>query len=139
MILFFKSTSKNIFAVGTSEKPSQNEIEKLIWLFSGAVLSDSEILEGSFIGPRKEMITPWSTNAVEITQNMAIHGIMRIEEFHPVTIEKPAWDPMLKSLYKDLDQHLFTIDKLPDPVLNIDDIRKYNHKEGLALNDDEIT
>jgi phosphoribosylformylglycinamidine synthase len=27
------------------------------------------------------MITPWSTNAVEITQNMGIEGIIRIEEF----------------------------------------------------------
>ena len=139
MILFFKGANKNIFAAGTLEKPSQKNIEKLIWLFSGAVLSDSDTFEGSFIGPRKEMVTPWSTNAVEITQNMAITGITRIEEFHDVTNGIPEWDPMLKSLYKGLDQHLFTINKKPDPVLNIDDIGKYNQKEGLALNDDEIS
>jgi phosphoribosylformylglycinamidine synthase len=34
-----------------------------------------------FVGPRAAMITPWSTNAVEITQNMGIKDIIRIEEF----------------------------------------------------------
>ena len=84
------------------------------------------------------MITPWSTNAVEITQNMGIHGIKRIEEFHSTSSKKPHFDPMLQSLYKGLDQTIFTIDKLPDPVFFIDDIKTYNLKEGLALNDEEI-
>ncbi len=87
--------------------------------------------------PGKEMITPWSTNAVEITQNMGISGIIRIEEFHHAA-SKPEWDPMLQALYKGLDQHIFTIDKEPDPVIFIEDIRSYNSREGLALNDDEI-
>ena len=139
MILFFEGANKNIFAVGTPEKLTQKDINKLIWLFSDAVLSDHKVLVDSYIGPRKEMITPWSTNAVEITQNMAIHGITRIEEFNPVNTKKPDWDPMLQSLYKGLDQHLFTIEKQPEPVLNIDNISEYNRKEGLALNDDEIT
>ena len=138
MILFFEGAHRNIFAVGTTEKLTQKDINKLIWLFTGAVLSDKDVLADSFIGPRKEMVTPWSTNAVEITQNMAIHGITRIEEFHPVNIEKPVWDPMLQSLYKGLGQNLYTINKQPEPVLNIDKIDEYNQKEGLALNDDEI-
>ena len=138
MILFFEGANKNIFAVETTEKLIQKDIDKLIWLFSDAILSDKKFLDDRFIGPRKEMITPWSTNAVEITQNMAILGITRIEEFHYVNVEKPAWDPMLQSLYKGLDQNLFTNDKQPEPVLSIDNIREYNKKEGLALNDDEI-
>ena len=85
------------------------------------------------------MITPWSTNAVEITQNMGITGIKRIEEFHATISKKPHYDPMLQSLYNGLDQNIFTIDKLPDPVFYIDDIKEYNLKEGLALNDEEIT
>jgi phosphoribosylformylglycinamidine synthase len=137
MILFFETATKNIIATGTTEKLPEKEIEKLIWLFGNAVLINKTKIGGSFIGPRKEMITPWSTNAVEITQNMGISGVTRIEEFHKAP-KKPAWDPMLQALYSNLDQHLFTIDHLPDPVIYINDIRKYNNKEGLALNDDEI-
>ena len=91
------------------------------------------------MGPRKEMVTPWSTNAVEITQNMGISGIKRIEEFHVAKSGKSDYDPMLQSLYEGLDQDIFTIDKLPDPVIYIDDIKRYNLREGLALNDEEIT
>ena len=139
MILFFEGTNKIIFAVGTSEKLTPEDTGKLSWLFNGASLSGTEILPGTFIGPRKEMITPWSTNAVEITQNMAMHGIKRIEQFRSVSGNEPHWDPMLQALYNDLDQHIFTIDKKPEKVLFIDDISDYNRKEGLALSIEEIT
>ncbi|MFA5820337.1 MAG: AIR synthase-related protein, partial [Bacteroidales bacterium] len=138
MILFFKGSSNNLIAVGTAEKLTGKDIEKLIWLFGEASLLDKDNIEGLFVGPRKEMITPWSTNAVEITQNMAITGIKRIEEFHATTSKKPHYDPMLQSLYKGLNQSIFTIDKLPDPVFFIDDIKAFNLNEGLALNDEEI-
>jgi phosphoribosylformylglycinamidine synthase len=138
MILFFEGTSNNLFAVGSSEKLSKKDIEKLSWLFSEAHPVDSLIIEGLFIGPRKEMVTPWSTNAVEITQNMGIGGIKRIEEFFHSSSEKPEFDPMLQALYKELNQHLYTIDKLPDPVFYIDNVKEYNLKEGLALNEEEV-
>jgi phosphoribosylformylglycinamidine synthase len=138
MILFFESSSKNILAVRTSEKLSKKDIEKLIWLFSKASFSENEIIEGHFVGPRKEMITPWSTNAVEITQNMGIAGIKRIEEFFPVKARKPEYDPMLQSVYANLDQTIFTIDRTPDPVIFVDNIEEYNKKEGLALSPDEV-
>jgi phosphoribosylformylglycinamidine synthase len=139
MVLFFESKTKNLFAAGTSEKLSAKEIEKLVWLFEDALLIEKDKIEGTFVGPRKEMVTPWSTNAVEITQNMGIAGINRIEEFHSETSKKPEFDPMLQSLYTRLDQHIFTIDKKPDPVFYIDDIKEYNLKEGLALNNEEIS
>jgi phosphoribosylformylglycinamidine synthase len=138
MILFFEGNSKNLFAVGASERLPEIEIEKLIWLFGDARLFNKDKIEGVFVGPRKEMVTPWSTNAVEITQNMGISCIKRIEEFIIEESEKPLFDPMLQALYKGLDQTLFTTDKLPDPVFYIDDIKKYNLKEGLALNDEEV-
>lgn len=137
MILFFETATKNIIAAGTPEKLPGKEIEKLLWLFGNALLIDKVKIEGSFIGPRKEMITPWSTNAVEITQNMGIIGITRIEEFHKA-LKKPVWDPMLQALYRNPDQHIFTIDRQPDPVIYIDNIAEYNNKEGLALNKEEI-
>ncbi len=136
MILFFKTGTKTIIAAGTSVNLPDKEIEKLIWLFDNAEQVEKESIIGNYIGPRKEMITPWSTNAVEITQNMGISGITRIEEFHHSS-SKPVWDPMLQALYKGLDQKIFTIDKEPDPVIFVDDIRSYNSREGLALNDDE--
>jgi Phosphoribosylformylglycinamidine (FGAM) synthase, synthetase domain len=137
MIFFFETPDKNILAVGTSAKLTENESEKLIWLFGNEAIKRDEKIEGDYIGPRKEMITPWSTNAMEITQNMGISSISRIEEYHPAS-GKPLWDPMLQSLYKGLDQHIFNIDKKPDPVIFIDNISEYNKKEGLALNEEEI-
>ncbi len=138
MILFFEGSTKNIIAVGTKENIQEKDIEKLIWLFGNAVLISRDILKGTFIGPRKEMITPWSTNAVEITQNMGIGSIKRIEEFQVSVSGNPHHDPMLQTVYKGLDQNIFTIDKQPDPVVYIDDIREYNKQEGLALNEDEV-
>jgi len=137
MILFFKSSGKTIFAAGVNTKLQKKDIDKLEWLFGNAGILEKEKLAGTFIGPRKEMITPWSTNAVEITQTMGIKGISRIEEFHPAG-KKPQWDPMLQSRYKGLDQHIFTIDRLPEPVKLIDDIGEYNEKEGLALSAEEV-
>ena len=81
MINFFKKGCNSIIAVDCSHSLNSSEIEKLQWLFGGATLLDEKSLEGTFIGPRKEMITPWSTNAVEITQNMGLSDISRIEEF----------------------------------------------------------
>ena len=137
MILFFEGEDKRIYAAGTIKQPESIDIEKLIWLFGNAYLLDTGKLDGIYLGPRKEMITPWSTNAVEITQNMGITGITRIEEFHPAS-DLTEWDAMLQSVYKGLDQNIFTIDREPDPVLHIDDIREYNSREGLALSDEEI-
>ena len=113
-------------------------IERLEWLFGDSSLIKGPRVEGTFVGPRREMVTPWSTNAVEITQNMGIGGILRIEEFHEVPGESAPYDPMLQSRYEGLGQELFTIDRKPEPVLRLDDIAAYNRKEGLALNPDEI-
>ena len=136
MISFFRTPSKNVIAV-QSEKPlSTEDINKLTWLFDGDIVQCNSV-GGFFVGPRKEMITPWSTNAVEITQNMAIGGIARIEEFIETT-EKAGYDPMLQALYKGLDQDIFTIARLPEPVKEVDDIAAYNEQEGLALSEDEI-
>lgn len=137
MVLFFRSSSAHI-AVKTTQKHEKHDIEKLSWLFSDAHFIDTDVMEGTFIGPRKEMITPWSTNAVEITQNMGISGIERIEEFSMTEEEEPEIDPMLQQIYHELDQDIFTIDKSPEPVQYIDDIDSYNRQEGLALSKDEI-
>lgn len=136
MILFFQDKGK-ILAVSSQVNLNQEDIDKLTWLFREADALASDHMSGEFYGPRKEMITPWSTNAVEITQNMGIKGIDRIEEFF-VHDGTAAIDPMLQAYYHGLDQDIFTIHHLPDPVISIEDISAYNRKEGLALSDDEI-
>lgn len=138
MILFFKTPQNTLIALNSTNSLNQEDIEKLIWLFGEAEKLDNEVLNGWFVGPRKEMLTPWSTNAVEITQNMGISGIHRIEEYVEVTGPDAGFDPMLKALYHNLDQHIFTIDKKPDPILEIADIAAYNEQEGLALSQEEI-
>ncbi len=138
MIQFFMTQNKSIIAVHTINSLSQEVIEKLNWLFSGSVYIDKSTLEGWFVGPRKEMLTPWSTNAVEITQNMGIEGILRMEEFFQVENEKAHFDPMLQRLYENPGQNIFTISKQPGPILNITDVAAYNESEGLALSNDEI-
>ncbi len=137
MIVFFKTQSNNILAVQSKEAFSAETINKLVWLFDNATLLEENTLVGSYIGPRREMITPWSTNAVEITQNMGISGIERIEEYYP-NAGDASFDPMLQRKYEGLDQDLFTINKQPDPIVYIDDIEAYNEQEGLALNPDEM-
>ncbi len=136
MVVFFKG--ENILAVETLHAISEDDAKKLTWLFSGAERLSEQNLTGFFVGTRRETITPWSTNAVEITQNMGLTGISRIEEFFAVSDEKAKFDPMLQNLYKGLDQNVFTIDKKPDPIVHITDFKAYNEKEGLALSGPEI-
>ena len=138
MTIVFYQKDATIYAVQYQASENPLDVSKLEWLFSGAHKIKGDAVQGYFIGPRREMITPWSTNAVEITQNMGISGILRIEEFTRTVCDKPLFDPMLQALYNGLDQHIYTIDKQPDPVVYIEDIRTYNVQEGLALNPDEI-
>ena len=138
MVLFFHNSSSVIYAVDADSKLTHPDIKKLCWLFDNAEYLDKESLDGFFIGPRKEMITPWSTNAVEITQNMGLTGIRRIEEFRKAENENVKYDHMLQAFYKALGQDIFTINRKPEPLIYIDDIKSYNAKEGLALNEEEI-
>ncbi|AWL78214.1 phosphoribosylformylglycinamidine synthase [Capnocytophaga canimorsus] len=139
MIHFFKNQTPTIYAVQSSAVFSTQTIQKLEWLFGGASYLSQNELKGTFIGPRATMITPWSTNAVEITQNMGIEGTSRIEEFLEVTADFSDFDPMLLQKYNDLTQNIFTINIEPEAITEIDNIALYNEKEGLALSDEEIT
>ncbi len=140
MILYFRNLKSNtVFAVKSDHQYEKDTIDKLLWLFSGASLLKEKEVKGVFIGPRREMVTPWSTNAVEITQNMGIGGIKRIEEFFQSNELSTEYDPMLQKIYNGLDQDIFTINLQPEPIKYINNIEEYNNKEGLALNKDEIS
>ncbi len=147
MIHFFENQSKTIFAVHTSESElakqtqsllSAQDISKLNWLFADSNKIEKSVLTDFFVGPRATMVTPWSTNAVEITQNMGISGIIRIEEFHKASDDSFDFDPMLSQKYSELNQDIFTIHIEPEAILNIDDIAAYNKSEGLSLSPDEV-
>ena len=81
MILFFKTPQQSVIATQVDHQLNPEEVKELCWLYSEAALLSDETLSGYYVGPRREMVTPWSTNAVEITQNMGITGIQRIEEY----------------------------------------------------------
>ncbi|NBC82650.1 MAG: phosphoribosylformylglycinamidine synthase [Bacteroidetes bacterium] len=138
MILFFAVGNNKYYALETVKALSDGEFDKLIWLFNQAKKIEQQSIEGVFVGPRKEMITPWSTNAVEITQNMGLDGITRIESFTLHESARPAFDPMLETIYHNIDQSIFSIDKQPDPIEYITDIATYNTREGLALSGEEV-
>ena len=110
MTLFFKTTQGSVIAVETAKELGRDDLQKL----------------------------EWSTNAVEITQNMGVGGISRIEEYFPVSGEDADYDPMLQRLYKSLDQAVFTTNHEPEPIVYIDDLEAYNEQEGLALSPEEM-
>ena len=127
-----------MIATQVDHQLSSEEIHELSWLFGNATLENASTLEGWYVGPRREMITPWSTNAVEITQNMNLHGIARIEEYFPVSGEDAEHDPMLQRMYNGLNQDIFTVNIEPAAIQYVEDLESYNEAEGLALSPAEI-
>lgn len=138
MILFFSATAATVIATEIDHQPNQDEIDKLSWLYGDAKPMDDKELSGYYLGPRREMITPWSTNAVEITQNMGLSGISRIEEYFPTKSLDDNPDPMIFRNYDGLNQQIFTIDLQPEPIRKVEDLEKFNEEEGLALSPEEI-
>ncbi len=138
MIHFFGDAQHSVFAVQSTEEFSAETIAKLTWLFGQKPKIEQTSLKCSFVGPRAAMITPWSTNAVEITQNMGISGVIRIEEFKSVSNDFSDFDPMIFEKFEELHQHTFDINITPEPILEITDIASYNAQEGLSLSEEEV-
>jgi len=138
MILFFGTQTTKVYAVQTHSSLSAQDISKLDWLFGDAQYLNKSALADFFIGPRAAMVTPWSTNAVEITQTMGIKGILRIEEFLQVDTKYNKFDPMLSQKYEGLDQEIFTVDSKPQAIIEVEDIAAFNKQEGLSLNAEEV-
>ena len=148
MIFFFKTPSQHVIATDVDHQLGQQEISELCWLYGDAELLETKTVDGHFVGPRREMVTPWSTNAVEITQNMGLTGIARIEEYIPVSeehltaeglISADSYDLMLQRPYNHgLRQDVFHVTREPQPIKQVDDLEAYNEQEGLALSNEEI-
>ena len=137
MISFFQTNHKTIYAVQSEKKIPIEGISKLEWLFGNAKLVSKEKIKNNYIGPRAAMVSPWSTNAVEITQNMGLESINRIEKYM-LEDSISNFDPMLNQRFKTLSQDLFEINIVPEEINYIENIDKYNAKEGLSLNLEEI-
>ena len=141
MIRFFQTPQKTVIATEVNHALNEQEINELNWLYGEAELLDAEELKGYFVGPRREMVTPWSTNAVEITQNMGLQGISRIEEYFPASNKDAEHDEMLQRMYDGLNQDIFTINIKPEPILSPEEI-EYLHglekQNGRPLTDSEI-
>ena len=137
MVLFFKDNFNVVFAVESTNPPTESEIKKQEWLYKAKKLNLTEI-KSCYVGPKKTMVSPWSTNAVEITQNMGIEGIERIEKFRLKESLDNDYDPMIFEEYSNLNQDLFKVSITPQPILEIENISEYNIQEGLALNEEEI-
>ena len=147
MLVFFQKNTI-VYVVETEQQFNADEQVKLEWLFSNAQIVSQPDIEGVFIGPRREMITPWSTNAVEITRNIGFAGITRIEQFERIyspdkqlsaeDYAKSVYDPMLQQVYVNLDQTIFAQTIAPEPIKYIDDLPAYTKEEGLALSEKEM-
>ena len=138
MIFFFKTPNESVIATEVDHQLSNDEVRELCWLYGDAQCLETDTVDGYFVGPRREMVTPWSTNAVEITQNMSLTGIIRIEEYFPVSSKDAEHDPMLQRMYDGLNQDIFTINIQPAPIKQVEDLEKFNEEEGLALSPEEI-
>ena len=138
MIHFFGDPQKTVYALDSGGDLDPETIAKLSWLFGNQPMLQGASVDAFFVGPRSAMITPWSTNATEITQNMGISGINRIERFQAAEKDSKDYDPMLFQKYESLTQDIFNIEHKPEAIREIHDIAAYNREEGLALSDEEI-
>ena len=136
MIQLFRKGSE-IYAVEADHLLSETELTKFQWLLSGATIIGDKSLTGRFIGPRREMITPWATNVLEVCNSIGLQGINRIELFEEDTEGSKAFDKMLQRAYEVIDQDIFKVDTKPAPIVEITDIHAYNLAEGLALSAEE--
>ena len=136
MISFFGDPESKVFALETNDKLDNFSIEKLNWVLNAPFLKE-QIIKNNFIGPKSTMISPWSTNAVEIINNMGIESLIRIEEFICIK-DDDTFDIMIQEKYKSLGPDIFKNYKTPDKQILIHDINEYNKNEGLALDQNEV-
>ena len=138
MIYFFGNTHDLIYYIISEKKINEIDLKKLSWLFGNSYQIHEEKITGNYIGPRKEMITPWSTNAVEICQNMGIAGIERIEVFETEN-SSSDFDQMTQQRYNELNPETLAIHDQPEKIRHIGDLDEFNLNQGLALSKDEIS
>ena len=98
MIEFFGNKKKKVYVVQSTSKLDTSDLDKLHWLFNKEPKIKANEISEKFYGPKSSMVSPWSTNAVEITRIMGIEKILRIEEFFSFQ-NNMNFDPMLFTEY----------------------------------------
>ena len=58
MIRFFQTPQKTVIATEVNHALNEQEIKELNWLYGEATMLEADTLEGFFVGPRREMVTP---------------------------------------------------------------------------------
>ncbi|MCL1785984.1 MAG: phosphoribosylformylglycinamidine synthase [Alphaproteobacteria bacterium] len=134
-----KSNHKKIYVIEHDGLLSKEYVEKLEYL-TGSDYARRDKIEWRhpFVGTRRERITPFSTSATEIAHSIGLSNITRFEEYIGADSNSPEFDRMLQDVYPALDQKIFDIDRAPEPIRFIQDIRSYNKEHGLAISDEEI-
>jgi len=139
----FFTNSSAIFIVESTSSLSPVEKQVVEWMLQ-ATSSESSSFPGEYLGPRREMVTPWSTNAVEIAGNLGVDSINRIERFEQVLDGKLLsggdfeFDPMTQGTFSSLNEKSLVVDGEPEPLTLVDDIAAYNTEHGLALSEEEV-
>jgi len=112
------------------------DLDKLSWLLQAEVVP-CDSLPGPFVGPRREMVSPWSTNAVDIAKRVGIDSLIRIEAYRSATATTEL-DPMLEERVDVLTQETLNVLGAPQASFAVDSIADFNQVEGLALSAEEI-
>ena len=124
MIHFFGDPDNEIIAAKSNKNLSYNEIKKLEWLFSKKLINSKKI-NGKFIGTRPFNVTPWSTNAVEITQNMGLDKLIRIELYKNSNTIKD-YDSMIETKIYGLNQKIFNVNAFAEILFLTKYLGDYN-------------
>lgn len=135
-VLIFENTSC-VFLVQSKRELSAKEVDSLEWLFEAKYKPKTSIT-GSFVGPKVQMLSPWSTNASDIVRNMGLVGITRIELFSKVEGKHAAIDHILEAFYSELSAKILSDFGEAKEVFEVVDIGEFNDKFGLALSQDEL-
>lgn len=136
MITSFFRAPEVAYLLQSSRPLSESDMGVLQWLLEATYTAERRI-EGTFIGPRREMISPWSTNAVEIISIVGIEGVARVELFREASPDAP-FDPMLEARYDGLAEESLSVSGRPEEPFAVRDVRAFNEREGLALSEEEI-
>ncbi len=127
---------KAFYLVQSSCLLSSESIKKLSGILEAEVLPGNTHAQ-KVVGPRREVVSPWSTNATEIAKNIGVTEVNRIERF--VAVEgDPVYDPMVEQLYECLSLDMLTIFDKPASLRQVEDIRAYGREAGLALSEEEV-
>lgn len=113
---------------------SNGSLDILSWLLCA---NQIESIPVPFIGPRREMVSPWCSNALEICRTAGVTELIRVEKFHTPNGECTL-DPMLEAKYERFSHDFFSVEREREAVQRVEDIEAFSHQEGLALSVSEL-